>query len=1107
MALFQQKIIQKALSKQALDIPQPQLDILQNWKESIESGLLLSQTEVAVHAPFTDRIMAGVLGYQTIGHGENWTVSREYGVASGAVDLALGHFGQDKSQDTVIAPFELKGAKTKNLDAIMSGRHKTPVQQAWDYARDIKGAQWVLLSNYVELRLYAVSETSLVYESFQLADLTDPLEYARFVLLLHADNLLTGKTLALLQQSQQADKDITDKLYEDYKALREYLISSLIENNQSYAPINLITPAQKLLDRLLFVAFAEDKGLIPDNTIKNAFEHQDPYNPRPLYDNFKGLFNAINVGNKQLQIPAYNGGLFAPDEMLDNLVVTDAVCQAVNELAEYDFDSEVSVTVLGHIFEQSIADLEALSTQISEGHLPAKKEPKSNSVKGKRKINGVVYTPDHITAFIVEHTLGKHLETQFQQQLSEYGKFKKDGTIQWKKGKQTELRFWYAWQETLKGTKIADASCGSGAFLVAAFDALYAEYQRVNDKLAEITGQHSVLDLNKTILNNNLYGVDINAESIEISKLSLWLKTAERGKSLTTLDDNLVTGNSLGIEAAAPGSEFAWHAAFPDIMEAGGFDVILGNPPYVRQELFSDIKPWLEEHFEVYHGVADLYAYFYELGHKLLKPGGRLGYISSSTFFKTSSGEPLRRYLNEQTSVEKMVDFGDLQVFEGVTTYPAIVVVEKSKPKPQTRIELLVLEDKLPKNLSQYFVQYGGEMPQSQLSTNSWHLEDERLDALRKKLTQGHTTLKKAYGSPLYGIKTGLNAAFVIDDNTRKRLIGEDPRSEELLKPFLEGKNLKAWHAEPGGLWLIFTRRGIELENYPAIQRYLEQFRERLEPKPASWAGIANNKKWPAAKPDDWPSDFMNEWPIDKPYEWGDKWTWPGRKSGPYRWYEIQDTVAYYDKFTLPKIFYPDLSQGPKFHLDKTGHFAVNTIYFISNADQYLLGLLNSTCCWFFLKGICDAMRGGEWRLRLFGQNMEKIPVPAVTDKQKLHIGDLAEQCQSLSEQRYNIQYNFRRRLPDLCSTDQAFKLSKKLDQWWMLDFDNFQKEIKKSFKGVIPLAERNEWHDYFDAEQRKSADLSQQLVHLENQLNQEVYALFQLTKEEVALLESNLSI
>lgn len=1078
MALFQQKIIQKALSKHVLVIPEPQLEILQHWKESIENGLLLSQTEVAIHAPFTERIMAGVLGYQTIGHGDSWTISREYGVASGAVDLALGHFGKDKEQDTVIAPFELKGAKTKNLDAIMSGRHKTPVQQAWDYARDIKGAQWVLLSNYVELRLYAVSETSLVYESFQLADLTDPLEYTRFVLLLHADNLLSGKTLALLQQSQQADKDITDRLYEDYKTLREYLITCLIKNNPSYSPIDLINPAQKLLDRLLFVAFAEDKGLIPENSIKQAFEHNDPYNPRPLYENFKGLFNAIDKGNKQLQIPAYNGGLFAHDETLDNLIVTDSVCQSVNELAKYDFDSEVSVTVLGHIFEQSIADLEALSTQISEGELPTKPKPKNKSVKGKRKADGVVYTPDHVTAFIVEHTLGRHIEASFQQLLSKYGQFKKDSSIQWKKGKQTELRFWYAWQEAIKDIKVVDPACGSGAFLVAAFDALHAEYQRVNDKLAELTGQHSVLDLNKAILNNNLYGVDINSESIEISKLSLWLKTAERGKSLTTLDNNLVTGNSLGFEEPTPSSDFTWHKAFPKIMAEGGFDVVLGNPPYVRQELLSGIKPWLKENYAVYHGVADLYAYFYELGHKLLKPAGRLGYISSSTFFKTSSGEPLRSYLNEQTRLEKIVDFGDLQVFEGVTTYPTIVIVEKSTPKPGSRIQLLALEDKLPKNLSQYFVQYSGKMPQSQLNTNSWHLEDERLNGLRQKLTHGHATLKDVYGSPFRGVLTGLNAAFVINESTRKKLVDEDPRSAELLKPFLEGKDLKAWHAEPRGLWLI------------VIPKYWT--REQMQV--ASDISLEESMAW------EW---FNNNYPAIA--GWLEPFATKARKrtdKGEF-WWELR-SCAYYCKFAPPKIQYAHFSPTPLFHKNTQGHYSNDKGYIIPTDDFFPLGLLNSRVLWLLITGLSPFVRGGYFELR--AQYIETLPIPNATEAQKIGIGSLAEQCQSISEQCYSIQHNFRRRLPDLCPTEQTFKLSKKLMDWWVLDFDTFQKEIKKSLKGIIPLTERNDWQNYFEAEQTKIGGLSQQLSQLETQLNKEVYELFQLTKEEIILLEANIT-
>ena len=563
MPLFQEKILAKALGAKIDSIPESHLAILRSWKEKIENGSLHKQTEVAIHAPFTQNIMVGVLGYTPFGSKESWTISREYAVAGGAVDLALGHFSDDRKNDNVLAPFELKGAKTKDLDAIMPGRHKTPVQQAWDYARDIKGAQWVLVCNYVELRLYAVSETSLVYEQFNLVELTDPQQYARFILLLHADNFLSGNTTKLLNQSLLADKEITAQLYNDYKALRELLISRLISDNPETSAPRLIAPAQKLLDRLLFVAFAEDKGLIPENSIQKAFAHADPYNPRPIYENFKGLFRAIDQGSAALSIPPYNGGLFALDNELDRLIVCDEVCFGVNELAKYDFDSEISVTVLGHIFEQSIADLELLTAQVEDGKLLEADQlhgQKNRAVSGKRKRQGVVYTPDHITAFIVEHTLGSHINDLFFQLLAAYGRLKKDGTIVWKRGTTTELKFWYAWQHLLQDIKVVDPACGSGAFLVAAFDYLHQEYQRINEKLAELTGQHSLFDLNKEILTNNLFGVDINPESIEISKLSLWLKTAERGKSLTSLDANLVAGNSLGLAEPVPGENSLGHA-------------------------------------------------------------------------------------------------------------------------------------------------------------------------------------------------------------------------------------------------------------------------------------------------------------------------------------------------------------------------------------------------------------------------------------------------------------------------------------------------------------------------------------------------------------------
>lgn len=1068
MNLFNNKTLAKHVKDQA--IPEDHQQIIENWVKQIDSGTLQNLGEIQVQGPFMQQIMCKLLGYTAVGEADTYTVAREYPVASGRVDLALGHFVGDKdaSKNTVLAPFELKGADTKNLDAIMTGRHKTPVQQAFEYARDIKGAKWVLLSNYVELRLYAISETSLVYEHFFFKDLLDPAQYAKFYLLLSAKNFLSGNTEQLLKESGQADKDISDKLYEDYKLLRENMLSHMIADNPNYTPENLIAPAQKLLDRILFISFAEDKGLIPDNSIKKAYEHQDPYNPRPTYQNFIGLFNSVDKGNAALDIPAYNGGLFAKDEQLNNLLISDDLCEGFKNLAEYDFDSEVSVTVLGHIFEQSIADLEVLTESIVAGELP-KTKAKATAVSGKRKKHGVVYTPDNITQFIVANTLGAYVDEQFAALFAEYGKYKADGEIQWKKGSKVEQRFWYAWQEKLKTIKVVDPAVGSGAFMVAAFDYLYIEYEKINEKLAELTGQRGVLDLNKEILNNNLFGVDINEESIEITKLSLWLKTAERGKPLESLDANFIAGNSLGFNEPVPNNNFCWKTAFPQIFAEGGFDVVLGNPPYVRQELFSDIKPWLETHYEVYHGVLDLYGYFFELGEKLLKEKGKMGYISSSTFFKTGAGERLRKHLSNSISISKLVDFNDLQIFSGVTTYPVIIIVENTQPKPTSTIDALILNKSVPENLDIAFTNLSNKVMQSQLSEKGWKIESKALFALREKLTSGYQTLKQVYGSPYYGIKTGCNEAFVIDKTTKDRLVTEDPKSTEIIRPFLEGRDLKKWHSQPRDIFIIFTRRGVDLERYSSIKKYLSAFKERLEPKPLDWP---KNKKW------------------------------PGRKSGPYRWYEIQDTVAYYGEFEKSKIQYGHFSPEPLFHYNTNSAYSNDKSYIIPTDDKYLYGLLNSSTYWFLIKSICPFVRGGFYEVR--AQYIETLPIP--TKPKDEVISELATQCQAKTETRYKCETGFARRLKDLCPVDIKFKLNNKLNSWWQLDFAGLQAEIKKAFKGAIPLAERNDWQDYFEAEQKKRQALQGEITLLEEQLNQEVYKLFNLTADEIALIEADIN-
>src|SRR6266850_4900100 len=337
---------------------------LKSWAESITSNSIKKIKETALYDDFSQKFLQNILGYQSIAtSSENYTLSQNQTIAGGEVEYALGHFGLGK-EAKVISPLELKGARI-DLDAIMSGRNKTPVQQAWEYAMDAKGAQWVLVSNYLEIRLYAIGYGRKDYERFDLSTLTQPEAYARFVLVLSAQNLLGEVTRSLLRESEEINKHVTNQLYKDYKELRGNLIHVLTQNNPEIPTLDIIGHVQTILDRVLFIAFAEDKGLLPKDTLKEAYKTQNRFNPQPVWTNFVGLFHAIDQGNTSLNVPGYNGGLFRHTPMLDTLNMSDKLCEEFKRLGEYDFDSDISVNILGHIFEQSIADLEEIKVSVS----------------------------------------------------------------------------------------------------------------------------------------------------------------------------------------------------------------------------------------------------------------------------------------------------------------------------------------------------------------------------------------------------------------------------------------------------------------------------------------------------------------------------------------------------------------------------------------------------------------------------------------------------------------------------------------------------------------------------------------------------------------------
>jgi hypothetical protein len=1060
MKLFNAKTVRRYASP--VGLPEDHAKILTEWRDLIHSGRLAQLKEVSLHGDFRAKILEGVLGFRgPTGAGE-YSVSSEQQILRGSVDLAIGRFGNGKP--SIIAPLELKGAKTKDLDAIMPGRNKSPVQQAWEYATGVPGVKWVLVSNYLEVRMYGFGEGIEAYESFDLARLVEPAEYARFVLLLSADNLLSGRTLDLLAESRREDRDITDALYGDYKSLRSTLIEAVRDAAPEIDPLDAIRAGQVILDRILFIAFAEDNNLLPRNVLARAFEQTNVFAPQPVWMNFKGLFTAIDKGNAALAIPRYNGGLFGPDPQIDALLLPNPVCEGFKTLGEYDFASEVSVTVLGHIFEQSIADVERLQA-IARGEEP--EADRATGTSGRRKRDGVVYTPDYIARFIVSETLGTHLRETFSRVLPA---FTTQGTatgpyefIRWKR-RSAEREAWEAYRDRLQKLRIVDPACGSGVFLVAAFDFLKAELKRVNDKIAELsgTGQYGLFDPDSEILANNLYGVDVNGESVEIAKLSLWIKTARRGKVLDSLDASIKVGDSLIEDSsfAYLSHGFSWATAFPEVWEEGGFDVVLGNPPYVRMEHLKAMKPYLEKRFEVVSDRADLYSYFFERGLKLLKPGGRLGFISSSTFFKTGSGSPLRMFLVREATLETVVDFGDLQVFENVTTYPAILTMRRERPAADHELNFWKL-DKMPdQNFGVSFRDEASQFPQSSLGAASWELEAVALSALRAKIRTGRPKLNSVYGSPMRGVVTGLNEAFVIGSDIKDALCAADPKSAELLRPFLEGKDLRRWRAETRGQWIIYIPKDrVQIDDYPAIRDWLLPFKKKLE-----------------------------------------------ARATKQEWFELQQAQeAYATRFTQTKISYPHFNEDRGFSLETAGAFSNDKSYFIPSGDLFLLALLNSSVAWFIVSNLAPAVRGGYHELRV--QFVDQIPIPEASDEQKAALSALAVRCQDAAAARLKLQQQFRRRLPDLCPAGRNPKLTRRLAEWWKLsDFGTLRAELLKAFKQDIPLSERNDWQDWFEKDRAEISRLSAVILAAEGEINENVYALFDLTPAEIALLDAAIS-
>ncbi|GGH43591.1 restriction endonuclease subunit M [Mangrovimonas yunxiaonensis] len=1077
MALFQTSVIKTYLAQQDNSVVERAYKKYTKYfhNATIQENIKNSKEE-QYQAKFLDELFVNVLGY-TLNPKPDFNITTEFKNQKGAGKAD----GAILKEAKAIGVIELKGTNTKDLESIR--------KQAFDYKANQKGCVYVITSNFEKLRFYINDATEfLEFNLFQLA----PEEFALMYLCLQKDNILNNLPLTIKEASLVEEDKITKQFYNDYSVFKRELFRDLVKRNakrikmdaviasearqsleennanenkalEKNVKLSLFKKSQKLIDRFLFIFFAEDRDLLPPNSTIQILDKWkadiDFGDERPLYGLFKQYFHFLDQGRKgttsRAEIYAYNGGLFKPDAILDSLEIDDDLLyKHTYKLAKYDFSSQVDVNILGHIFENSLNEIESVNAEIEGGEF--------DKQKSKRKKDGVFYTPKYITKYIVENTVGKLC----QEKKDQLG-FKEEAYFEIKKGthqntKKQLLEVLDNYRAWLLQITICDPACGSGAFLNQALDFLIKEHRYIDELKAKVLGGGLILsDIENTILENNIYGVDLNEESVEIAKLSLWLRTAQPRRKLNDLSNNIKCGNSLIDSKNVAGDKaFNWQQEFPQIFDKGGFDVIIGNPPYVRQELFKDIKPYLEKHYKCYNSIADLYTYFIEKGINLMNERGLFSFILPNKFLKATYGKQIRKVIKEESNLELLFDFDDYPVFADATTYPIIYVLNNNKEDNKKSFVYSEINKRTSSSDPINTLETNKVIvPYESLTEDMWNFIDVTSFEILNKLANDSIELGKYVNKKIYrGLTTGRNEAFIVDGEKRKELIAKNSKNAERIKVLATGKEVKRNHFNFQDKYLLFTGYDDDIPNlYPDIQEELDNYKDALI----------------------------------KRYDQGENY-WNLR------------ACAYYEEMQQPKIIYPRINNRGNFYFDEKGEvFLLDNNFFISTDSKALLALLNSKLVYFYLKNVCTTLQGGFYDFR-----RDKITTIPISNKFKdigSELSKLSNNLIELNDSSNKVQDSFRKYF---CIKFNLEKLSGKLENWHELDFADFIKELNKAIKkaGGTPLTKKDEfeWLELFEDNKKKAQELQTQITQTEKTIDTMVYDLYGLTEEERDIVENS---
>ena len=796
---------------------------------------------------------------------------------------------------------------------------------------------------------------------------------------------------------------------------------------------------KKLLGRIVFLHFLQKKGWlgVPAgkewgegdhdfmlNIFKNANENQKE---NFLDEVLEGLFadgldrNRSDQGDlydtkvegfRNCRIPYLNGGLFERD-ILDKKpshFPASYFDDLLTMLSQYNFtidendpnDAEVGVDpeMLGRIFENLLED---------------------------NKDKGAFYTPKEIVQYMCRESLIAYLQTDQRKEDKECIRLfvtTHDATLLGDLKEEIDKK--------LCNVKICDPAIGSGAFPMGLLRELFFCRSAIEPNIME-----NAAKIKRHIIQNNIYGVDIERGAVDIARLRFWLSLIVDEKSpeaLPNLDFKIMQGNSLleqykgadlstmtdkkvtaegitlfdsmldvyrknlrdklseyyacpehdkkvqlrkdisdivkqelmeqgihidfeGIDLSANSQFFLWHTWFHDVFSRPskeGFDIVIGNPPYVEAKKLKYIASTLKEIFSIYSGTADLSIYFNELGLSLLAEKGIISYITTNKFFNTGYGEKVRKQLSSQ-HINIILNFEQVEVFEDVLVSSVIFNVSK---KNKMKKNLFVYEKFYKLNFQEFKRQFVerqsmfGSYPQDYLDEKEWSFSDKKQLMLKEKIENGHLFLKNIEGVKIYrGVTTGYNPAFIISNEQRNKLIAEDHNNSKIIKNMLQGRNIRKWYYNESEENLIFTRRGTDIEKFPFIKKHLYGFYDNLKPKT--------------------PEDSTK-----------------GRKPGNYKWFEILDNTAYYREFEKSeKIIWGLTADKWAYTLDTEQHYLPSNAYILTSETipiRFILGLLNSKLLRYYFGFIGVMTAGGAYTLK--ASTIEALPIAIGTKQQQKEI-------------------------------------------------------------------------------------------------------------------------